>query len=72
MHNEGEPRDTTLGFRCPESMLHLVRAAAARRGVLVSDWLRGATETVLHSELLSSDVNSEAAHGIDDLQERAR
>ena len=54
MHNDGEPRDTTLGFRCAGSMLHMVRAAAARNGVLVSDWLRGATETALRRELVEN------------------
>ena len=66
MQNDGETRDVTLGFRCPESMLHLVRAAAARNGVLVSDWLRGATETALRRELVDNreqehPLNREAA-----------
>lgn len=56
MHNDGEPRDTTLGFRCAGSMLHMVRAAAARQGVLVSDWLREVTRSALERELLAERI----------------
>ena len=54
MQNDGERRDVTLAFRCAGSMLHMVRAAAARNGVLVSDFLREATETALRRELVDN------------------
>ena len=57
MQNEYEPRNATLGFRCAESMVHMVRAAAARNGTLVSDWLREATETALRRELLDKPAH---------------
>ena len=46
-----EDRSKGLGFRCEMSMVHLVRAAAAKRGELPSDWLRRAVEERLQEEL---------------------
>jgi hypothetical protein len=38
----------------------MVRAAAARRGVLVSDWLREVTERALRRELTGHHINERA------------
>lgn len=56
MQNETGARDSTLGFRCAASMVHMVRAAAARQGILVSDWLRAVTRSALERELLAERI----------------
>jgi hypothetical protein len=65
MENRDEPREATLGFRCTVSMSHMVRAAAAKQGVLVSDWLRRATARVLQSEFLGRAAHIESNPGTD-------
>ena len=60
MQNATGARDATLGFRCAASMAHMVRAAAARNGVLVSDWLREVTEMALRRELTGHHINERA------------
>jgi len=43
----------TVAFRVPEARKHLYRAAAARRRVFLSDWLRGAAESALAEQMPS-------------------
>ena len=52
MQTDAHGKDSTLSFRCSVATVYLVRAAAARNGVLVSDWLREATETAVRRELV--------------------
>lgn len=47
-----EARKTTpVAFRVPEDGKHLLRAAAAREGVALSDWLRSAAAARLSRDL---------------------
>jgi len=61
MQTDAHGKDATLSFRCSVATVHLARAAAARNGVLVSDWLRNVTEMALRRELTGHHSNERAS-----------